>query len=179
MSSYGHSDRDTSPNVTVTRTRSMGLVYPLIHPGPGVNPTIYPPFSCTGSKRSPRRQNPKRSWIFFLFLLCSCVVRVWRNRGDRGILEAWPHQIDIFPFSMFKLNLRGSTHSNKNRVSQTGYDTTVWNLSWTPKRTKTENENPLSLDMGPDWNMVMKPLETHGRNSEEFDMFQSNRVPCW
>ena len=31
-------------NTTATRARTMGQTYPVIHPGPGTNPSIYPPF---------------------------------------------------------------------------------------------------------------------------------------
>ncbi len=40
-------------NATVTCDRTMGQSYPLIRPGPGVNPTIYPPFLVPGRRGLP------------------------------------------------------------------------------------------------------------------------------
>jgi hypothetical protein len=60
-------------NVTATRARTMGQSYPLIHPGPGANPPIYPPFLVTARRGLPEgslRQNPQNPLIFF-FCVCA------------------------------------------------------------------------------------------------------------
>ena len=53
-------------NATVTCDHTMGQSYPLIRPGPGVNPTIYPPFLTPARRGLPEDRIPK-DHLFFSF----------------------------------------------------------------------------------------------------------------
>ena len=54
-------------NTTTTRAHKMDQNYPLIHPGPGDNPTIYPPFLSPARRGLPEDRIPKSIAFFFLF----------------------------------------------------------------------------------------------------------------
>ncbi len=56
-------------NTTTTCVRTMDQSYPLIHPGPGANPPIYPPFLTPARRGLPEARIPK-DHSFFSFSQC-------------------------------------------------------------------------------------------------------------
>ena len=72
-------------NATTTFDHTMGQNYPLIRPSPGANPPIQSPFR-PGSKRSTRRQNPQKPFIFFLL-----------DTVRSSITSVCAHSFTIFP----------------------------------------------------------------------------------
>ena len=54
-------------NATATRTHTMGQRYPLIRPGPGTNPPIYPLFLVPTRRGLPEVRIPKGLFFFHLF----------------------------------------------------------------------------------------------------------------
>ena len=46
-------------NATVTRVRTMDQSYPLIRPGPGANPTTYPPVLAPARRGLPEDRIPE------------------------------------------------------------------------------------------------------------------------
>ncbi len=84
---------------TTTRVRTMGQSYPLIRPGPGTNPTIYPPFLVPTRRCLPEGRIPKgHFFFFFLTRFCSLMIMVLRTSptGDLIRLSFAPPPIHLF-----------------------------------------------------------------------------------
>ena len=54
-------------NTIATRTLTMGQSYPLIRPGPGANPPIYPPFLAPARRGLPEGRIPQKRSLYIYY----------------------------------------------------------------------------------------------------------------